>query len=173
MPGIVIDIETGAVEARFKGMLEDITKLASQHEIADELSAWQKEDLHRSRPFSLPARPRGSAKTIVRPRSKYEMQKSKRAGKRYLRAMTRYEKFKASGRKASRRRPKYVRIIEAHQARYSSRPILRPELFSKLEERMSVFLGAKLQWANSRSEARVAQAKDEARHDLKVLIARL
>src|SRR5262245_52006728 len=93
--------------------------------------------------------------------------RSRRAQGRLLRAEARYQTFLASG-KVRRRKAKYILAVETIQRRFSTRPILRPELEDKLWERESKLLAENLRWSHSRPAARVAEVKDYVEHKMKV-----
>jgi hypothetical protein len=102
-------------------------------DLGAELSAWQIEDMHRNRPFTMRSRRAGRATTVVRPHSLYEM----RASARYQRGMAR---------RVARGTRKSMYWFQHWQARFSSRPILRTELFERLYTRMTDLLATKLRW---------------------------
>jgi hypothetical protein len=168
---IVIDVQTKAVEARLHGMINQISHF-KRVDIGAELSSWQTENMHRRRPFTMRSVGKGTAATIVRPHSLYEMMRSSVAERRFVRARTKYEKFLASGRKRRKRRPKYVVIAERGWRRFSNRPILRSELIAKLKERTDNLLGEKLSWKRSSGAAAAAHTEDAAEHIIKTLIIR-
>ena len=116
---ISIDIDgMKAIKDRLDVMVETIDHL--QHvDIADELSAWQTEDMHRHRPFTKHRR--AGARTTIRPHSWYEVKGRRRLARRLM------------------RRGRYI-------ARWSTRPILRPQLLDRLYERMAELLRDKLRW---------------------------
>ena len=93
-------------------------------EMADELTNWQTEDMRRKYPNTVL---RGSeATTVIWPRSRLSQKK------------TRTGVARLAIRRAVRAMPR-MRIK-------SRRPILREELFEKLDERMVRLMGGRLQW---------------------------
>jgi hypothetical protein len=97
-------------------------------DIGAEMSAWQTEDMHRHRPFTMRSRRAGRATTKIRPHSLYEMKHSRSAQRRFLRR--------------ARKLP-YV----ADYRHWSTRPILRDELEQRLVDRMTTLLNEKITWA--------------------------
>jgi hypothetical protein len=93
-----------------------------QVDIGQVLSAWQTEEMHRKRPFTMRARRVGRASTIIRPHSLFEMKHSRRATRRAIR----------------RHKPP--------PARWSTRPILRDQLLSELQSRLEEALQEKIHW---------------------------
>src|SRR5262249_42704151 len=133
---ITIDVQTGPVLARLNGMLDQINHF-KRVDLGAGLSQFQTDDMHRDRPFTMRSRGRGTAATIVRPHSLYEMQQSALAQRRFVRARARYERFLSSGKRVRKRKAKYIRIATgAFYARHSTRAILRAELLSALAARM-------------------------------------
>lgn len=126
---------------------ETLTRMQIQirdvgHEIIPEqLMTWQREDMHRQYPF-VTAPNYVSAETSVWPRSRtYEqMHKSKARQTKRLSALPR-----AVG---TLGKP----IPRKGTGTSTARPILRPELFDKLVERMGAMLSANLKWVTSHSE---------------------
>jgi hypothetical protein len=174
IPGgaIVIDIDTSGVEARLLGMIEQLEHF-KRVDLGAGLSSFQTEDMHRQRPFTMRSRAKGTAATVVRPHSLYEMMRSTQAQRRFVRARVKYEKFLASGRRRRRRRPKYIRIAESGlYTRTSMRPILLAELYDKLHTRMSDLLAQKLKWSYSHSRAMLAHAVEARERVIKVLLVR-
>jgi hypothetical protein len=114
-----IFVNSLAVERRLDDMLHKIGHF-KRVDIGQELSAWQTEDMHRHRPFTMRNRRAGIARTIIRPHSRYEMGLRRRIARRMI------------------RKGRYL-------PRYSNRPILRDVLLEKLQSRLSI-LSEKLNW---------------------------
>jgi hypothetical protein len=91
-------------------------------DIGATLSAWQTEDMHRHRPFTKRLKRAGKASTLIRPHSKYEMTRARKAASRLRR----------------RRKPP--------RPRTSTRPILREELYVLLQKRLAEALHQKIHW---------------------------
>jgi hypothetical protein len=92
-------------------------------EIADELTNWQAEDMRRTYPNTVL---RGNeATTVIWPTSRLPQKKTRTGGARL----------------AVRRAVRGMRVRIKRR-----RPILRPELFEKLDERMVRLMGESLQW---------------------------
>ena len=134
--GIEFDV-TGALE-RLEGMREKI-RHAKAVDIGAELSDWQTEDMHRNRPFTMRSRAKGTATTIVRPHSLYEVERSAR----YQHASGLYARRLAKRLAKAKRR---LRVIKTFQPKTSTRPYLRPELEAELIERMATMLKEKIKW---------------------------
>jgi hypothetical protein len=98
-------------------------------DVGQQLSDWQVEDMHRHRPFTMRNRGAKKASTIVRPHSRYEVNRSRMAQRRIAR-------------RAKRKRP----VKFAGELRTSSRPILRAELLVSFHERLTKAFHEKLQW---------------------------
>jgi hypothetical protein len=99
--------------------------------IGQELSAWQVEDMHRHRPFTMRNRSAKKAATLVRPHSRYEVNRSRMAQRRIARHA---------------RRKKGLSAADLQQQRTSTRPILRAEVLALLQPRMSKAMREQLQW---------------------------
>jgi len=126
-----IIIDTANAQATIVRMQIQIRDVG--HEIIPEqLTAWQREDMHRQFP-NVEEPNYVSAETTIWPRSRtYERAHKKR--------MTREALFK---RKSLSAMPRLKGTPGAH------RPILRPALFDALVERMSKMLAVNLQWVTS------------------------
>jgi hypothetical protein len=96
--------------------------------IGQELSSWQVDDMHRHRPFTERNRGKKSASTLVRPHSRYEVNRSRMAQRR-----------------VARRARKKNALEPAPVLRWSTRPILRAELLASLQTRLDEARG-KLKW---------------------------
>ena len=112
----------GAFEKRLEDMAEQLKKLGTQ-DIGAELKEWQSADMHRKRPKTRVSKRGKRASTIIRPHSVAEMKRSHRV---LLRA---------------KRRKAGIAALK----RFSTRPILRNELYEKFTERMRALL-ASVKW---------------------------
>jgi hypothetical protein len=127
-----ISVDTAALSKRMAEMLGKIDHF-KRVDLGTGLSDFQTQDMHRNRPFTMRSRARGVAVTKVRPHSLYEMEHSAMATKRIQRYL----------RSTSKRRRKKAPRFSAHT---STRPILRPQLLSVLQERMTALLAEKITW---------------------------
>jgi hypothetical protein len=113
----------------FDGLSEAVEKFESMQEkikalehtgLVEETRNWEVRDVHRHRPGAH--RMRGGGSWVkFRPHSQYEMRRARRAQRRPF------------------RKGRYL-------YRVSQRPILRPFLISRLEERISELLANTLKW---------------------------
>jgi hypothetical protein len=110
-----------------------------QVDIGQELSAWQTEDMHRRRAFTMRKRRAGQASTIIRPHSLYEMVGERGGAKR-----GRGGSFQR--RVAGKLRRLATNVMQRIYRRWSTRPILRVELYETLETRMLDLMNKKLRW---------------------------
>jgi hypothetical protein len=115
---------------------------AKRIDIGQELSDWQTEDMHRGRPFTMRSRAKGTATTVIRPHSLYEMLRSEGAAlpikdrRRLVRGLRSH-----LGHPLDR---KFSRTFREHR-HWSTRPILRAELEDALERRLHDLLH-KISW---------------------------
>jgi hypothetical protein len=115
-----ITIETQAAEAQLQKMIDTLKVVP----VAKELTAWQAEDMRRRYPETEEINP-VTAMTVIYPRSRGPKRMKPRVpGKPVL------------------RRGKATRIAKPS----SNRPILRPELVDKLQERMNAMLVREVKW---------------------------
>jgi hypothetical protein len=135
----IITVDVSGPLATITGMLEKVNHF-KRVDIGAELSAWQTEDMHRHRPFTMRSRAKGRATTVVRPHSLFEVQRSIRARS----GASRLAKLQAKPRKRAYR----GQLLEfsSYRGRYSTRPILREELLQGLTARMNTALHEKLVW---------------------------
>ena len=119
-------IETTAIEDRVTGLIEKLKVVP----VPAELTEWQKLDMKRRYPETEEVNPTTGMTTIY-PRSRRDATWLKRK-----RAVAR-----ASMRTKPLLRGKATRIVAP-----SNRPILRPELFEKLRERMLAMLLREASW---------------------------
>src|SRR5215831_4537153 len=110
-----LSIDVSGLVKAVDGMIHRIDHLG-RVDIGAELSAWQVDDLHRHRPFTMRNRRAHTATTKIRPHSKYETQHSRRA-------------FGRAVRRILRDKPTMYR-------HWSTRPILRKEMYDRLCERL-------------------------------------
>jgi hypothetical protein len=115
-----MQIDTSAIEERLHAQLKKIGHFKAV-DMPAEMSDWQTADMHRKRPFTMRFRRAGKAATRVRPHSRYETLHMRRLLRRRIKR-------------------------QQEPRRFSSRPILRDELFSQLYERMQSLLETKLRW---------------------------
>jgi hypothetical protein len=117
---IEIKVDTAPMLARVDNMLADVEGFYG--EIFIDFVAWQEQDMKRTFPSITPDPP-DSVHTMIYPRSR--ALKWRRRGKRL--------------RKGSR-------IVRPKPQRGAQRPILRPELFDRLQDRMGQLLIDKVKW---------------------------
>jgi hypothetical protein len=96
------------------------------------MSDWQVEDMHRNRPFTKRNGGAKTASTLVRPHSRYEVNRARKAQRRVARR--------------ARKHGQLLTLVSQPDRPRSTRPILRAELEMKLHERMSEALRKQLQW---------------------------
>ena len=137
-----LDIDTEAVLASFNEMHAKIEHFKAV-DLGQELSAWQTEDMHRHRPFTMRWRKVGKVQTVVRPHSLYEMVRSEGAlldvkARRRIGRGLRSKLGHPLGRK-------FYKTLQVHR-HWSMRPILRVALEQILGERMYRLLEEKLIW---------------------------
>lgn len=123
--GIEILIETQAIEDRITGMLKKLQAVP----VPAELTAWQVQDMKRRYPQTEVLNPT-SAATMIYPRSRRESS---------------WLKMKRPPRKNPLHRGKGKRIGKPI-VQSSHRPILRPELFDRLRERMNEMMQREITW---------------------------
>jgi hypothetical protein len=123
-----LKVDTSGALKVVGGMLHKIDHF-KRVDIGTVLSDWQVEDMHRNRPFTLRSRARGRASTVIRPHSRYEVNRSRMAQRRLARRAKR-KSFTGS----------------AEYRKWSTRAILRAELFTALEERANEALHKLLAW---------------------------
>jgi hypothetical protein len=123
----VIEIDASEVLATINAMLHQIQHFGEVG-IGTAMSDWQVEDMHRHRPFTKRSRSSKTATTLVRPHSRYEVNRSRMTQRRIARRARR-------------------KAVAAHpQGRTSTRPILRAELLVSFNKRLSEAMHDKLQW---------------------------
>jgi hypothetical protein len=136
-----ISLDTKDVDRRLDEMAAKIRHFKSV-DLGQEMSAWQTEDMHRHRPFTMRFRKEGKVQTTVRQHSLYEMLKSEgvilesKVRSRYARAVKKHLKHPV----------KRLRLRYREHRHWSQRPILRAALEQTLGERMVRLLEEKLSW---------------------------
>lgn len=128
---IAISIDTKPLSAALGAMIARIDHF-KRVDIGAGLSDFQTIDMHRNKPFTMRSRARGMATTKIRPHSLYEMMLS---GKTRRRAVRRFAK--STG---------ITPAVAREYLKYSSRPILRSEMYGLLEDRMKRLLAEKVHW---------------------------
>jgi hypothetical protein len=127
----VITVDASGPLATITAMLHQIDHFGRVG-IGTEMSDWQVEDMHRHRPFTMRNRSQKKASTMVRPHSRYEVNRSRMAQRRIARR--------------ARRKSGPLAVAAQPQARTSTRPILRAELLVGFTKRMTEAMHEKLQW---------------------------
>lgn len=128
---IEISIDTKPASDRIGAMIGKINHF-KRVDVGQGLSAWQTDDLHRHRPFTMRSRARGRAATVIRPHSLYEVERSRKTRGRVVRRFA---------------KKVHIKLALARQyLTYSSRPILRAEMYSVLQNRMTRLLAEKITW---------------------------
>jgi hypothetical protein len=130
---IEVKIDTDAVAKKIEAMRHKVDHF-KRVDIGAELSAWQTEDLHRHRPFTMRNRREGRATTKLRPHSVYEMKRSALYQRHMARRVVR------GGRRA-------MRVFTHWESLTSTRAILRAEMETRLVDRMRQLLREKIRWA--------------------------
>jgi hypothetical protein len=131
---IEISIDVDALTEKLIAELNALNAFAS--EMADELTEWQREDMHRQYPNTEETQ--DSASTNIWPRSRLsDQEKARAAAKRKAYFMRRTRSVRNVGPRLS-----------AYRGRRfpSGRPILRDVLFDQLEDRMDTLMVEKLGW---------------------------
>jgi hypothetical protein len=139
---IEVEIDTDPIMETLQKMHNTIAHL-KRVDIGAELSAWQTQDMHRHRPFTMRNRGQGTAKTKIRPHSLYEMVRSEGATLpvKEQRHLVRGLRRKL-GHPLSRR---FYKTLRVHR-HWSQRPILRQVLEDQLWERFKTMVEEKLIW---------------------------
>jgi hypothetical protein len=128
------------LQKRMENMAKHIAHI-KRIDIGQELSDWQTHDLHRHRPFTMRSRAKGQASTKIRPHSLFEMQQSVRAQRKVKRIVAALE----AGKRVRKTRLHYLRW----QQHYSTRPILREQIYNLLPPRMANMLRDHLKWSKT------------------------
>jgi len=138
-----IDIDEKTLEAvkhRVDHMLQSIDHL-KRTDLGNELADWQTEDMGRNRPFVMRWRRQGRARTVIRPHSLKQVQRSIRyqrsGGRRIARLLARH---------TPKGFQKAASAFHSFQPITSERPYLREELLEKLVTRLGEMAAEKLQW---------------------------
>ena len=143
---IEVKIDTEPVIKRIDAMRQKIAHM-KRVDIGAELSAWQVENMHRHRPFTMRNRGQGSAATKIRPHSLLEMLKSEGVSlslkeRRHL--LTGVRRHLKRPRMHKRHRP----LVYREHRHWSTRPILRQALEDQLFERVINMVQEKLTWGH-------------------------
>jgi hypothetical protein len=137
-----IEIDNAALVKRLQDAHNRIIHF-KRVDLGAELSAWQTEELHRHRPFTMRWRAQGRAQTKIRPHSLYEMVKSEGVAlgpkemRRARRALSKHLHHPLK-----RKRQLHLR----EHRHWSTRPILRQEMERRLIERMRQAAEEKIHW---------------------------
>lgn len=132
-----INVDTSGPSNRIGGMVRAITIFGSRG-IRREMDAWQTDQMHRQNAWSkrVPWRAhRAGAFTIIRPHSKFEVDRSRA-----------YQMGQRRKQRAAARRKKPVLIAIANP-KTSTRPILRESLLDALAARLSAALARSITWS--------------------------
>jgi hypothetical protein len=136
---LTISFEAGSLMAKLERMEMRVEQFGS-FEIPVGLSAWQREDMHRQYP-NQEHPDNKTAMTRIWPRSRASTE-----GRFHpKRPPTGRPRGRPKGVKTGQGRV-IVRRTRMRLIKGAKRPILRPELFVKLRERMAQLLQSKIQW---------------------------
>jgi hypothetical protein len=122
---ISVSIDTTEVEQALQQELQALTEFPIA--MAEELTAWQTEDMKRNYPNTTTTQ--NTATTMIWPRSRLSEQ----------RQAQRRQAMRQPNRRSGLPRPRGALV-------HSARPILREELFDQLTERMDELMVDKLGW---------------------------
>jgi hypothetical protein len=131
----VVSLDVSGPVAMLGAMLREINHFGRVG-IGQELSAWQVDDMHRGRPFTLRNRSQKTARTLVRPHSRYEVNRSRKTQRAIVRRV--------------RRKGELLTLPTQPKRPWSTRPILRQTLIDRLHERMSYAMRDKIRWPKPR-----------------------
>jgi len=146
------------LETRMENMIKHIAHIKSV-DLGNTLSDWQREDLHRHRAFTMKSRAKGRATTVIRQHSLYEMQQSVRAQRKVKRVVAALQAGK-------RVRKKRLHFYLGYQQPYSTRPILRDEVYRLLPPRLSTMLREHLKWSKTLNPVSEALSRMRVARDL-------
>jgi hypothetical protein len=135
---IQFKVDASKAHAAVDGMIKKLNHFR-RVDIGMEMSAWQVQDMHRHRPFTMRSRAKGKATTVIRPHSLYEVQQREKMTKGYERAVRRLLRQLAGSKRKVRKIPKPIH-------RTSTRPYLRESMMHVLQQRMQRLLSEKLRW---------------------------
>ena len=133
MVTITVSLDTSLVEQTLERMTEQLGEFPDA--MAEELTDWQRDDMHRKYPNTTLEDT--DASTLIWPRSRLAEDTHRQVAPRRAKWPPRI--------KQRARAP--VAIARGG----STRPLLRPELFEKLADRMAALMADKLNWVTSRS----------------------
>jgi len=137
-----LDVDTTELVKRLQDARNRIIHF-KRVDIGAELSAWQVNDLHRHRPFTMRFRAAGRAKTIIRPHSLYEMVRSEGAT-----LPVKQQRRLARGLRSKLGHPLgrgFMKTLRQHP-HWSMRPILRQEMEHQLREHLHQAFVEKIHW---------------------------
>jgi hypothetical protein len=134
-----LQLDTKAAQETVDAMVQQIDHF-KRVDVGQVLSEWQTEDMHRHRPFTMRSRAKGKATTIIRPHSRFEMQRSAYAQTQHARV----ERILAKPHAPRYRYKGKLRPYRLYR-RWSTRPILRSEMMETLTRRASEAF-AKIRW---------------------------
>jgi len=137
-----IEVDTTALVKRITDARNRIVHF-KRVDLGAELSAWQVEELHRHRPFTMRWRAQGRAQTKIRPHSLYEMMKSEgfALGPKEMRRARR-----ALSKHLQHPLPRARKLKLREHRHWSTRPILRQEMERRLIQRMRECAEEKIHW---------------------------
>ena len=124
----LIQVDAKAAQETVDSMIHQLTHF-TRIDIGQVMSDWQTEDMHRQRPFTMRNRGAGRATTIVRPHSRFEVNRSRMAQRRIARRA---------------KSKKWAGVVSPFR-KWSTRPILRSEMMDDLVRRAQEAL-AKIKW---------------------------
>jgi phospholipid N-methyltransferase len=142
----MFSIELDGVDAIVKKLDEMRQKIDhfKRVDIGTELSAWQMDDLHRhGHPFTMRSRAKGTATTVVRPHSLYEMIKSEGVE---LEQKPLHHFIRVLNKRLRHKLPRGRKLVLRRHRHWSTRPILRSALEQQLWDRMVRLLREKIKW---------------------------
>jgi len=126
-----------SVEVDVSGPLKTVTRMIrtvnhfKRVDLGTVMSDWQVEDMHRKRPFTMRSRARGIVRTVVRPHSRYEVNRSRKAQRRIARQT---------------KRKGFLTSMASFYRKWSTRPILRAEMYAALGQRMTEEMHKLIVW---------------------------
>lgn len=134
-----IKIEKSGLESTLGIMIARLRRFP--HAMANQMSDWQVQDMHRKEPVTKKAVRAGTARTIIRPHSLWTMRRSAAYQRRQARRIIR---FASRSSKYSQRRA--AELFHRFQPHLSTRPILRSSLETSLAVRMRDLLHDRIRW---------------------------
>jgi len=134
-----VKIETAGLEESIGIMLARLRRFP--HAMANQMSDWQVEDMHRKKPATKKAVRAGTSTTLVRPHSLRTMKRSASYQRRQARRIVRL-----AAKSSARSRKRAAELFRRFQPRMSTRPILRSSLQTSLIDRMKDLLHNRIKW---------------------------